>query len=104
MSSVFELLVQACAPVEKFKSMSDLSAGEYHIDAFRLINTKYGVSLAVVIARQIVFLPPRFSKKIQTQQQVDELNEANHIMTYEGMLKGEHVIRFKEFRRTSMDI
>lgn len=97
--SAFEYLTHACAPVEKYKTLGDLGTGDHRIDSFRLIKTRFGMSLAVVIARQTFFLPPRFSKDLKSQEKVDELNTFEYIMTYDGLLKGEHVLHFREARR-----
>lgn len=83
-------------PSEKFQNISELREGDYAIDAFRLIKTKFGLRLGVLIRRNIVFLPCRFAKHISSQEDVDELNQTRYIMKYDGMLRDQAVIHFKK--------
>lgn len=65
----------------------DLKIGEeYEIRCFKSIKTKFGQRLTVhFVDGTYMFLPPRFSEKIKTSRQVDELNAiSNHFMIFGG--------------------
>lgn len=59
---------------------------EYQIKHFRLMQTKFGPRLTVHFTEGIFcFLPPRFSVKIKTEEQLKELNQAtDQCFKFEG--------------------
>lgn len=98
MESAFDNLQKACAPIVRFRSIRDLPNGNITIDAFRLIKKKFSTRLAVLIRRELYFLPNRFTKFVSSQIQVDELNATHYIM----MKKGED-LQFREVFYEAMD-
>lgn len=70
------------------KSFDELAKGEYRIVQFKLNNTRFGLRLTVHFEDFFVWLPSRFSDKISSQDQVNELNQkaasGNYFMRYDG--------------------
>lgn len=74
-------------------SISSLEVGKkYLITEFKLVKTKFGQRLTVHFSNNnFVFLPPRFSERIRSQKQVDELNAIQeHYFVFEGVDVQEH--------------
>jgi hypothetical protein len=81
--SAFKALQAACEP-HVFKSLKELSPGEYEVEWFKLLPTKYGIRMIALLGTIYYFLPRSFSDSIKTQQQIDELNECRYKMKYFG--------------------
>lgn len=94
--SAFELLKMACVPRQSYKSIKEVRYGDTHIDEFKMMNTKNGPRILLLIRRELVFLPSRFAEFITTQEQIDELNKKHFIMTKDHSFDGQIVLHFRE--------
>jgi hypothetical protein len=93
MSSAFELLKNSCENTaisnnnnntKIYKNFDQLVPGEYAIEKFRIVDTKYGPKIQAVGGDFYVFLPSRFSAQSLNQTMIDELNQARYVMIYKG--------------------
>lgn len=71
------------------KKFEELEIGDYKIKCFELVKTKkFGVRLIVRMEDFFVWLPPRFSDKINSNQLLVDMNkkasENNFYMRYNG--------------------
>lgn len=84
MEHTFSTLLAACHDKKAYKSFSELNVGEYEIKKFALVETKFGLKVQVFIEDFYVFLPTRFTNRINTQKQIDDLNKIPSKMIYNG--------------------
>lgn len=98
MSTVFNTLKSACPneDVKVYKNFDQLSIGEYNIREFNLVETKFGLRLLAISDEFYIYLPARFSKKINEQHQIDELNKGRCTMLYNGKDKNGVLLDFKQ--------
>lgn len=94
-------LQRVSRPQEKFRKLSDLTEGIAYSPKFALIESAFGLKLAVYINGDLYFLPARYSKEFGTQKDVDLLNEQRMNLFYNGVYRGSHVIRLE--RNLSLD-
>lgn len=83
MSSAFEALQNACS-IKTFESFSKLTPGRYQIVHFKLIKTRYGKCVAVLIGRTYYYLPNYVSEQINSPKYIADLNTVRHEMIYMG--------------------
>lgn len=69
------------ARVKKFDS---LEVGEYIVKSFKLKETNFGLRVYVEIDDFYLSLPPRFSDKINSAEQIDDINDKKFKMIYKG--------------------
>lgn len=81
--NIFKTLKNACNG-NSYKSFNDLQIGSYPVDRFELVESKYGVRVAVWIAGSRLYLPTRFNIVFSTQEQIDKLNETKIELYYGG--------------------
>lgn len=101
--SASDLLTKACKPKERqenYKKFDDMSTGCYKVKKFELKETEYGPKLQVFIENFFVYLPPRFTELINSQQLIDELNSKNYVMEYAG--KDKMNFNFLQLKFTEM--
>lgn len=91
-----DLLKSACEDYQKADILDDSKIGSHNVVEFRLVKTIYGVKVIVKTDSFEVFLPPRFSKKINTQESIDNLNQTKMKMIYKGKDQTRHLIEFVE--------
>lgn len=68
----------------KTVKFDNLKVGEYFVKSFSLKENQYGLQVYVEIADFFIILPKRFSDKINSSEQIDELNLKKFKMTYHG--------------------
>lgn len=68
---------------KNFVSFKDLSPGEYIVNKFSIVNTKFGERVRVDLHHSYMFLPKGFLKTI-TPEVIDDLNKAPKMMVYQG--------------------
>lgn len=68
----------------KIKRFDDLENGEYVVKSFKLKETPFGLRVFVEINNFYLSLPPRFSDKINSVDQIAELNVKKFKMVYGG--------------------
>lgn len=68
----------------KIKRFDDLENGEYVVKLFKLKETPFGLRVLVQINNFYLSLPPRFSDKINSVDQIAELNTKKFKMVYGG--------------------
>jgi esterase/lipase superfamily enzyme len=83
MATAFEILKNACGK-KSYKSFKDLVPGQYNVDNFKKMSTRYGVRVLVLIEGVYYFLPNHFVPEIGNDQRIAELNQSKFIMTYLG--------------------
>lgn len=97
--SVFSTLKNACSWEENksptYKNFDQLDIGEHKIKQFAIKDTQYGTRIQVTIEDFYVFLPARFSDKITSESEIDELNATPCIMIYKGKEKNCIQLDFK---------
>lgn len=81
--SAFEALQNACS-TKTFESFSKLTPGKYQIVHFKLIKTRYGKCVAVLIGRSYYWLPSYVAEQINTPKFIADLNTVRHEMNYLG--------------------
>lgn len=85
-----------CKTYKVYKNFDDLPIGEYKINRFALVETKYGQRIRVTLDECYIYLPTRLLKTINEQSQIDELNSVGCIMVYKGKDKNSIQLDFKE--------
>lgn len=78
----FNLLKQACWN-KRLVNFGELPLGEYNVESFSLVQTRYGPTVKVDLGDKYVFLPPRFSTDM-TEEKVASLNTIPQILIWEG--------------------
>lgn len=68
----------------RVKKFDSLEIGEYIVKSFKLKETNFGLRVYVEIDNFYLSLPPRFSDKINSAEQIDEINEKKFKMIYGG--------------------
>lgn len=74
---------------EKIKKFDDLAKGVYLVKSFKLKETTFGLRLYVQIDDFYLILPPRYTDKINSADQLKELNGGKFKMIYGGKNKDE---------------
>lgn len=86
---------------EKIKKFDDLTQGTYLVKSFKLKDTTFGLRLYVQIDDFYLVLPPRYTDKINSDEQLQELNGGKFKMIYHGKNKDEYnklMIDFKPLK------
>lgn len=68
----------------RVKKFDNLKIGEYVVKSFKLKDTTFGLRVFVEIDDFYLSLPPRFSDKINSSEQIVELNGKKFKMIYGG--------------------
>lgn len=89
MEDLLNLNSSATKAVAKSKRFDDLKIGEYLVKTFKLKEFPFGLRLLVEIDNFYLILPPRFSDKINSEQQLAEINAKKFKMVYGGKDPGE---------------
>lgn len=83
--SIFGLLQKICENKNRvFKNFEQLEVGEYAVEKFELVDTKFGCKLRVKTKDFYICLPDRFAEFINTEEQVNELNGNDTTMKFNG--------------------
>lgn len=86
MSSAFEKLCIASTPQIKYTHISDLQQNVPHkIEEFKLLRTKYGLRVIIIIQKDVYFLPARYAKHITEAEDIAKLNSKQYNIIYEGL-------------------
>lgn len=67
----------------KFRSFTDILPGEYIVNKFSIVNTKYGERIRIDLHDSYMFLPKCFLKDLP-REYIEEWNKAPKMMTYKG--------------------
>lgn len=78
-----EKLLSSCE-YHPYKSFGSLGRGEYPVKKFSMVETKYGHRVKVDLKEFYVYLPARFAVDQFTAEVLDELNEQDIVMIYNG--------------------
>lgn len=119
MSTAYELFKSVCAGISTSNSTNtsisastststskpyvkfdDLPVGDYFIQSFSYVQTKYGKTIRLDIGLNVVFLPQRFITRIgekNIQKTLDEMNKGQYWLLYGGK-------DLSEFNRLLLDI
>lgn len=73
----------------KIRKFDNLPIGEYLVKSFSLKENQFGIRVYVEIDDFYLVLPARFSDKINSAEQLEELNENKFKMVYNGKNKNE---------------
>lgn len=84
MEELLSLNSSVAKTVAKIKRFDDLENGEYIVKSFNLKDTPYGLRVFVEVENFYLTLPPRFSDKINSAEQIAELNAKHFKMVYGG--------------------
>lgn len=69
--------------MNKYNSISELQQNvSYKIEQFKLIKTKFGERIIVLIQKKIYFLPARFARHIGEANDIEELNNVLYSLIY----------------------
>lgn len=82
--STIEALKKACTKSSQFRKFDDIDFGVYDIEEFKFVTTKFGKKLVVRTAEFLCFLPERCSTTINTDEQLEDLNNGLWAMQYKG--------------------
>lgn len=96
---------KASRPI-KIKNIKDVAANvELSIDAFKFVDTKYGSRLAVLVEKDLIYLPKSYALYFTSHQQVeDELSSKQYYMTKTGCADADHFeLEFRETEIVSRD-
>lgn len=66
------------------KKFDNLKVGEYFVKSFSLKENQYGLQVYVEIDDFFIILPKRFSDKINSHEQIEELNSKKFKVVYHG--------------------
>lgn len=80
--SALNALQKACLK-KPFRSFKDLDVGEYIVESFALVETKFGKRLRINLVDTYMYLPERFSMSLDDAA-LSELNSSPKIMVYSG--------------------
>lgn len=106
MSSAFAALQNACS-AKTFESISKLKPGKYRVASFKLLNTRYGLRVAVLIERVYYYLPNYVAEHVNTQKHIMELNSVTYEMNYLGKdasQKNRIILRFEPFHEDLLNM
>lgn len=78
----FNLLLDACAN-QKYCNFANLPLGEHLVFEFSIVETQYGERIRADLGDKYVYLPERFTKKLN-QENIAELNETQNVLCYYG--------------------
>lgn len=84
MEELLSLNSSVAKKVSRNKRFDDLAVGTYIVKSFKTKNTMYGLRVLVEIDDFHLSLPPRFSDKINSEEQIEELNAKKWKMIYGG--------------------
>lgn len=84
MEELLSLNSAASKKVLRYKRFGDLDVGTYIVKSFKIKNGDYGLRVLVEIDNFYMTLPLRFSDKINSEEQVAELNAKKWKMVYGG--------------------
>lgn len=90
--SAFSLIQAECEKSIVFKKMSELEIGKHQIEKFTFVKSIFGRSfrLAIILetnsptTKTYVGLPERFTDAVNTEEQLEDLNEGRYILNYKG--------------------
>lgn len=68
---------------KNFASFKDLLPGEYIVEKFSIVNTKYGEQVRIDLHDSYMYLPKSFLNTL-TPEVIDDLNKAPKMMVYQG--------------------
>lgn len=78
------MLKKAASYSKPLVSFSQLPKGEYIVQEFSLVQTKFGPKIKADLGDKVVFLPSRFSANM-TEENVAELNNIPQILIFSGI-------------------
>lgn len=84
MEDLLSLNSSTTKSIARMKRFDDLQEGTYIIKSFQLKETTFGLRVVVQIDNFYLALPPRFSDKINSEDQILELNSKKWTMVYGG--------------------
>lgn len=82
--SAFNALKSAVKASSAYRNFDNIDVGVYKVLGFKFMNTRYGQKIVVTTAEFKCFLPDRFSKSIQTDEAIAELNGTPCVMRFSG--------------------
>lgn len=56
-----------------------------HTKEFKLLRTKYGLRVIIIIQKDVYFLPARYAKHITEAEDIAKLNSKQYNIIYEGL-------------------
>lgn len=84
-NSAFNRLQTVCSATKRYINFEELPIGEHPIKYFQLGKSKFGMRVeAVLCSGSSVGLPERFHREFATQEDIDTLNERQHILVFKG--------------------
>lgn len=78
-----EALQLACKVVP-LKNFDQIQIGEYRVLRFSFVETRYGKRIKVETDHFNCFLPERFTKFVESDQDIVDLNTVPHMMIFHG--------------------
>lgn len=72
---------------ERARKFDELAIGEYLVKSFKLKETTFGLRLHVLFEDFFIILPERYADKINSEEQITELNNLKWKMVYNGKNK-----------------
>lgn len=77
-------LLQEASYCKQYISFEDLPVGDYIVHSFAIVETKnYGKRIRVDLGDKVVLLPQRYIKEIK-EENIEELNQGQYMMTFRG--------------------
>lgn len=101
MEDLLSLNSSATKSNARMKRFDDLQVGTYIVKSFQLKETTFGLRVVVEIDNFYLTLPPRFSDKMNSEEQILELNAKKWTMVYGGKNASEFnklIIDFKPLK------
>lgn len=102
MEDLLSLNYSSAKKETKIKKFDSLENGEYTVKSFKLKDTNFGLRVFAEIDNFYLSLPPRFSDKINSEEQIAEINSKKWKMTYGGKDAAEFnklIIDFKQMEK-----
>lgn len=84
MEELMSLNASNQVPESKLKKFDNLAPGEYLVKTFSLKKTVFGLRLCAEIDDFYLNLPPRYTDKVNSDEQLDDINSKQWKMVYSG--------------------
>lgn len=105
-NNIFDLFKEACkSEAISYKKWDSMEYGIYTVKYFKLNNSNNGLGLCAYIDNFYVYLPNQMLRKINQEDQINELNTKTAIMTFNGRdTKNRPILAFEFVDKTNDSI
>lgn len=100
---VFQILKQACSREHAitYKKWKNLQVGKYNVKYFKLVTNQNGLGLCVYMDNFFVYMPSYILRKINQEEQIEELNKKRAVMDYQGRENQQPILNFEFYEKNN---